>query len=74
MKYRALLIQTAQCVVEFDAPESATQKQLEEAAYNADTPTLCHQCADSRNQSLDINGEWEIAIDDEGNSEIHVDE
>ncbi|MFD3333562.1 hypothetical protein ACFWV1_13080 [Streptomyces sp. NPDC058700] len=75
MKYRALLTQTASCVVEFDAPEDATPEQLREAAYEAETPTLCHHCADSRNASLNIDGEWELVVDDEtGEPEIHVDE
>lgn len=73
MKYRAILVQTASCVVEFDAPEDATPEQLREAAYEAETPTLCHHCADRRNQSLDIAGDWEIAVDANGQPEIHVD-
>lgn len=75
MKYRALLTQTASCVVEFDAPEDATPEQLREAAYEAETPTLCHGCADSRNASLNIDGEWELVVDHEtGEPEIHIDE
>jgi hypothetical protein len=74
MKYRAILTQTASCVVEFDAPEDATREQLEAAALEADTPTLCHLCADSRNQSLNIEGEWELFRDpDTGQAEIAVD-
>jgi hypothetical protein len=75
MRYRALMTQTASCVVEFEAPEDATPEQLEEAAQQADTPTLCHQCASSdRNQSLNIEGEWELMVDDStGKPEIHVD-
>ncbi|MFF6829585.1 hypothetical protein [Streptomyces longwoodensis] len=68
------MIQTAQCVVEFEAPEDATPEQLEEAAYEAELPTLCHQCADTRNQSLDISGEWELYRDEDGQAEIAVDE
>ncbi|MFJ8538106.1 hypothetical protein [Streptomyces sp. NPDC093591] len=75
MKYRALLLQTASCVVEFEAPEDATPEHLEAAALEADTPTLCHQCAGSGNQSLNIEGEWSLMRDDEtGKPEIHVDE
>jgi hypothetical protein len=69
------MTQTASCVVEFEAPEDATPEQLEQAAHEADTPTLCHQCASSdRNQSLNIEGEWELMVDDStGKPEIHVD-
>lgn len=75
MKYRAILTQTASCVVEFDAPADATPAQLEEAAYEADTPSLCHQCAGSGNASLNIDGEWDLMVDGEtGKPEIHVDE
>lgn len=72
MKYQAVLIQTASCVVEFEAPEDATPEQLEEAALSAETPTLCHRCASSdRNQSLNIDGEWDLLRDDEaGKPEI----
>jgi hypothetical protein len=74
MRYRALMTQTASCVVEFEAPEDATPEQLEAAALSADTPTLCHQCASDRNQSLNIEGEWELMVDDStGKPEIHVD-
>ena len=75
MKYRAVLIQTASCVVEFEAPDDATQGQLEAAALEAETPTLCHQCASSdRNQSLNIDGEWDLIRDEDGKPEINVDE
>jgi hypothetical protein len=76
MRYRAVLIQTASCVAEFEAPEDATPEQLQAAALSAETPTLCHQCASSdRNQSLNIDGEWELMVDDStGKPEIHVDE
>lgn len=76
MKYRAVLIQTTSCVVEFEAPEDATPEQLEEAATSAETPTLCHQCASSdRNQSLNIEGEWDLLRDDEtGKPEIHAED
>jgi hypothetical protein len=76
MKYRAVLIQTASCVVEFEAPEDATPEQLEAAALEADTPSLCHQCASSdRNQSLNIDGEWDLLRDDEtGKPEINAEE
>lgn len=75
MKYRAILLQTVSCVVEFEAPDDATPKQLEVAALEAETPSLCHQCADERNQSLNIGGEWDLMVDDEtGKPEIHVDE
>jgi hypothetical protein len=72
MKYQAVLIQTASCVVEFEAPDDATPEQLEAAALGADTPTLCHECASSdRNQSLNIDGEWDLLRDDEtGKPEI----
>ncbi|MDX3074581.1 hypothetical protein [Streptomyces sp. MI02-7b] len=75
MRYRAILLQTASCVVTFEAPEDATQEQLEEAAAEAETPTLCHQCSDSdRNQSLNIDGEWDLMVDEKsGKPEIHVD-
>lgn len=73
MKYRALMIQTAQCVVEFEAPDDATPEQLEQAAHEAEFPSLCHQCADSRNQSLDIGGEWDLARDQDGKPEIEED-
>jgi hypothetical protein len=74
MKYRAVLIQTASCVVEFEAPEDATPEQLEQAAQEAETPTLCHQCASSdRNQSLNIDGDWELFRDESGEPEINVD-
>ncbi|MEH0574377.1 hypothetical protein QBA54_07735 [Streptomyces sp. B21-108] len=73
MKYRATLIQTASCVVEFEAPEDATPEQLEAAALEAETPTLCHQCSDSRNQSLNIDGEWDLFRDETGKPEIAVD-
>lgn len=62
-KYRAVLVQTASCVVEFEAPDDATPEQLEAAIWDdpeLETPTLCHQCADSRNQSLNIGGEWDV--------------
>lgn len=75
MKYRAIMTQVSSCVVEFEAPEDATPEQLQELAYEADTPSLCHQCADSRNASLNIDGEWSLMVDDEsGKPEIHVDE
>jgi hypothetical protein len=74
MKYRAVLIQTASCVVEFEAPDDATPEQLEQAAQEAETPTLCHQCASSdRNQSLNIDGDWELFRDESGEPEINVD-
>lgn len=73
MKYRAILTQTAACVVEFEAPEDATLAQLEELALEAETPTLCHQCADRRNQSLNIDGEWDLSRDENGTPEIAVD-
>lgn len=73
MKYRAVLIQTASCVVVFEAPEDATQEQLEAAALEAETPTLCHQCASSdRNQSLNIDGEWGLVRDESGTPEINA--
>lgn len=69
--YRAILLQTTSCVVEFEAPENATPEELVVAAEESDTPSLCHQCADSRNQSLDIGGEWSVMRDDEtGAAEI----
>ncbi|MEV0114629.1 hypothetical protein AB0H77_15455 [Streptomyces sp. NPDC050844] len=69
------MLQTASCVVGFDAPEDATPAQLEDAALEAETPSLCHQCAGERNQSLNIDGEWNLMVDDAtGNPEIHVDE
>lgn len=75
MKYQAILLQTASCVIKFEAAEGATPEQLEEAALEADTPSLCHQCAGQRNQSLNIEGEWNLMRDDEtGKPEIHVDE
>lgn len=75
MKYRATLIQTASCVVEFEAPDDATQAQLEAAALEAETPNLCHQCASSdRNQSLNIDGEWEIADYEDGKPEIYAED
>ncbi|MFJ8995550.1 hypothetical protein ACIRQH_34740 [Streptomyces sp. NPDC102279] len=76
MKYRAVLIQTASCVVEFDAPKDATPEQLEAAALAADTPSLCWECASSeRNQSLNIDGEWDLLRDDETNKpEIDAEE
>ncbi|GKQ39515.1 hypothetical protein [Streptomyces sp. A012304] len=74
MKYRAVLTQTASCVVEFEAPEDATPEQLEAAALEAETPTLCHYCASSdRNQSLNIDGDWELFRDEDGKPEIAVD-
>jgi hypothetical protein len=75
MRYRAILIQTASCVVTFDAPDDATPEQLAELAAEAETPTLCHQCASSdRNQSLNIDGEWELYVDSAtGTPEIHED-
>lgn len=73
MKYRAVLIQTASCIVEFEAPENATPEQLEAAALSAETPTLCHQCASSdRNQSLNIDGEWELSRDELGKPELNA--
>lgn len=60
-KYEAMMIQTASCIVEFEAPDDATFEQLEAAALEAETPTLCHQCGDRRNQSLDIDGEWKVS-------------
>ncbi len=74
MKYRALMIQTAQCAVEFEAPADATTEQLEEAAYAAELPSLCHQCSDRRNQSLDIDGEWDLARDEDGKPEISAED
>ncbi|MEU9792940.1 hypothetical protein AB0E27_20320 [Streptomyces sparsogenes] len=75
MKYRAVMIQTASCVVEFEAPADATPEQLEEAALEAETPTLCWQCASSEhNQSLNIDGEWNVFRDGDGKPEIHRDE
>ncbi|MFH9072742.1 hypothetical protein [Streptomyces alboflavus] len=73
MKYRAILTQAASCVVEFEAPEGATVEQLEEAALEAETPTLCWQCASLKhNQSLNIDGEWNVFRDDSGQPEIHA--
>ncbi len=64
MRYRAILTQTASCVVTFDAPDDATPEQLAELALEAETPTLCWQCADAdHNQSLNIDGEWVLYID-----------
>lgn len=74
MKYRATMTVVASCVVEFEAPEDATPDQLEELAYEAETPSLCWSCSDRRNQSLDIDGEWSLAVDDDYNLEIHLDE
>ncbi|MFB7647201.1 hypothetical protein ACFC0S_17115 [Streptomyces sp. NPDC056084] len=69
------MIQTASCVVEFEAPEDATPEQLQELAYEADTPSLCHLCSDRRNASLEIAGEWSLAVDHRtGKPEIYVDE
>ncbi|WP_055566037.1 hypothetical protein [Streptomyces atriruber] len=72
-KYRAILTQTASCVVEFEAPDDATPEELEAAMWDdpqLETPTLCHQCASSdRNQSLDIEGEWNV-LRCEGKREI----
>lgn len=74
MKYRAVLVQTSSCVVEFEAPEDATPEQLADAAYRAETPSLCHQCSSSdRNQSLNIDGEWDLLRDESGTPEINKD-
>lgn len=76
MKYRAVLTQVASCVVEFEAPDDATPEQIEEAALSAETPTLCWECASSdRNQSLNIDGEWDLLRDDEtGKPEINAED
>ncbi|MBX7464887.1 hypothetical protein K1Y80_02170 [Streptomyces sp. MAG02] len=69
------MTQVASCVVEFEAPEDATPEQLADLAYEADTPSLCHQCAGIRNASLSIEGEWSLAVDHEtGKPEICVNE
>lgn len=75
MKYRAILTQVASCVVTFDAPEDATPAELAELASEAETPSLCWQCADGdRNQSLNIDGEWELYTDSAtGQPAIHKD-
>lgn len=70
IEYKASMIQIASAVVTFQAPEDATKEQLTEAAYSADTPSLCHRCASSDNQSLSIDGEWDIAVAPGGELEI----
>lgn len=72
MKYQAVLTQTATCVVTFDAPENATPEELDDAANQADMPSLCHGCSDSRNQSLNIEGEWTVSTGLDGQPEIHA--
>jgi hypothetical protein len=70
IEYKAVMIQVSSCVVSFQAPEGASKEELMEAAYSADTPSLCHRCASSGNKSLSIDGEWEIAIAPDGEQEI----
>lgn len=70
IEYKAAMVQIASAVVTFQAPEDATKEQLTEAAYSADTPSLCHRCASSDNQSLSIDGEWDIAVAPGGELEI----
>jgi hypothetical protein len=70
IEYKAAMVQTASCVVSFQAPEGATKSQLEEAAYSASGPSLCHRCCSSDNKSLSIDGEWDISIGVDGEPEI----
>lgn len=74
MKYRTTMVMTASCVVEFEAPDDATEEQLTDAAYRADLPTLCHQCAGERNQHLDIGDDWTLYTAGTGKPQFGADE
>jgi len=64
-RYTVPLMTWANIAVDVDAPEDATPEQIAELAIEQHEGTsLCHQCAGTRNNGLEIGDEWEPVLHD----------
>lgn len=68
-KYSVPMTSWASITVEVETDETDPQK-IAELAQEEASISLCHQCADSRNNSLDIGDEWEPVLVD-GKPEVY---
>lgn len=59
VKYRVPMTGWANITVDVEVPDDATPEEIVEAARDAASPSLCHQCAGSGNDYLEIGDEWE---------------
>ncbi|SOE25642.1 hypothetical protein [Streptomyces sp. OK228] len=57
-KYTVPLTGWANIAVTVETDETDPEK-IAELATEAASPSLCHQCGDSRNDSLEIGDEWD---------------
>ena len=57
-KYTVPLTGWANIVVDVEVPDDATPEDIVNAAMEAASPSLCHQCGGIRNDSLEIGDEW----------------
>lgn len=57
-RYTVPLTTWANIAVTVETDETDPEK-IAGLAMEAASPSLCHQCSDSRNDSLEIGGEWE---------------
>lgn len=68
-KYIVPLTSWANIAVTVETGETDPEK-IAELAIEAASPTLCHQCSDSRNDSLEIGDQWDPTYGDDGKPEI----
>lgn len=61
-KYRVPMTGWANITVDVEVPDDATREEIVEAARDAASPSLCHQCAGSGNDALEICDEWEPVV------------
>lgn len=70
-RYTVPLTSWANIAVTVETDETDPEK-IAELAIEAASPTLCHQCGGSRNDSLEIGDEWDAArgLDGDGPPEV----
>jgi hypothetical protein len=68
-RYTVPLTTWANCAVTVET-DSTDPNVIARLAEEQAEPSLCHQCADTANDSLEIGDEW-TAVESEGVSEIH---
>jgi hypothetical protein len=58
-RYTVPLTSWANIAVDVEVSDDATPEDIVNAAIEAASPSLCHQCNSSRNDSLEIGDDWE---------------